>query len=166
MPMLTPLVILLFANQQPQQPVIEDKAKAVIESMTRAYHDLQSLEQETDYENAGTLQKSKLLIQRPNRLLFEMTEKLPQIPETQLTRAICDGKDLYVYRQAKGWYTQAKAPKDFKGFAQLASTLELAAIAGLDPFKSLIEQAKEVKMDPSGNVQGESVDVVRIDTLA
>jgi len=56
-----------------------------------------------------------------------------------------------------------KAPRDFSGFKNLAANLEMAALAGVDPFTALSRQARSVKLEDSTEAGGMPVDVVAVD---
>src|SRR5438105_11111535 len=59
-----------------ESPSVEARARAALEAMSRAYRALKTLDQETTYSASGTamgrLVKSRLVVQRPNRLLLEV----------------------------------------------------------------------------------------------
>lgn len=150
------------------QEAIEPQAKAALEAMVQAYRSLHSLEQDTTYSASGTMArsmvKSRLVIQRPNRLLLEVTQRTAERAEPVLRRFLSDGKDLYSYNDLQNYYSKDKAPRDLAGFRELASSIEMAALMGVDPFQVLAAQAKSVKMETPAEVDGVPTDVVLLDS--
>jgi hypothetical protein len=158
-----------LAVQKPAPPPanIDPSARRVLDGMVRAYRDVRRLEQETAYHrddpNSGGLVRSRLIVQRPNRLFLEIVQKT-DMPQPLLSRFVCDGKNMYAYQQKNGWYTKEKAPKDLKEFDYLALSVEMAALTGNDPVPALARQARSVRLDNPETIDGEPADVVVFDT--
>jgi len=146
-------------------PVFDPKAKGVLDAMVRAYRDLRTLDQETTYsEDApGGLARSRLVAQRPNKILLEVLRKTPGRPQPVVTRVLCDGKELFTYQEAQGWYTREEAPKNFAGFRGFASSLEMAMLIGIDPFVDLLQQARALRLGEPVLVDAVMTDVALID---
>ena len=153
---------------------IDPKAKTILEQTVRAYHDLRSLEQETVYNASGTglgrLLKSKLLVQKPNKLLLELYERDPNKTNGAVSRFLCDGKSFYTYRetdfstlQMDNTFTEDKAPRSLAAFKDLTGSMEIAALGGADPFAALLKQARVVKIEEPVVVDGAQNDVVLLD---
>jgi len=168
---LSPLALaLLLVAQKPDDSAsnIDPAAKRAMESMVRAYQDVRKLEQETTYHRTddsspGAI-RSHLVIQRPNRLFLELVHKTPDWPTPQVARFVCDGKSYYAYQQKNGWFTKDSAPKDLKEFDYLALSVEMAALTGNDPAKSLLARARSARLEGPETIDGETADVVVLDT--
>jgi outer membrane lipoprotein-sorting protein len=165
---LTALTVLLTtAKAFSQEPSVDTRAKGVLAEMVAAYRKLRTLDQESTYAASGSalgrLIKSRLVVQRPNKLFLEMTERTPELPQPVVRRYQSDGKSFYSYFESHGVFTMAKAPKDLSGFKDLATNLEMAALAGVDPFATLARQARSVKMEEPAEAGGMPVDVVAVD---
>ncbi len=144
------------------QGAITPEARTVMDEAVRAYRALRTLDQETTYDG-GPVIKAHLTVQRPNRLLFEVTEHAITGSGSAVRRFLCDGKMFYSYSQEKGIYTQALAPRDFSGFHYLASTVELAALTGVDAVSHLLEGARSGRLVEPAVVDGVQTDVVSLD---
>jgi outer membrane lipoprotein-sorting protein len=167
--LLAALSLLSIAQKPDESPGnIDPAAKRVLDSMVKAYRDIRRLDQETTYHRssdaASGLIRSRLAIQRPNRLFLELVQKSPERPAPDLSRFVCDGKSFYAYQEKNGWFTTEKAPKDLKEFDFLALSVELAALTGNDPIKGLARQARSVRLAVPETADGETTDVVVFDT--
>ncbi|MCC6728308.1 MAG: DUF2092 domain-containing protein [Chthonomonadales bacterium] len=142
------------------------EAARVLAEAARAYRGLHVLSQETTFTgDSGTFARpvrTHLVFRRPNRLLLELWQKTPDRPEPVVTRCVCDGETLWVYREAQGYYTRDRAPKDARAFLDLGASLELAAIAGIDPFAGLAKQTR-LRLLPGEVVDGVMTDLVAVD---
>jgi hypothetical protein len=168
-PPLATLALLLIAQRPADKPAnVDPDAGRVLNSMIRAYRDAHKLEQETAYHredgSAGGMIRSRLVVQRPNRLFLEVVQQSPDWPTPLLSRFVCDGKSFYSYQQKNGWYQKDKAPKDLKDFDFLALSVEMAALTGNDPMAGLLRQARTVRLAGTETIDGETADVVRFDT--
>src|SRR5207245_11746672 len=74
-----------------------------------------------------------------------------------LRKLVCDGKDLYSYREVENYYGKDRAPKDLAGFREAAISLEMAAITGIDPFAG---QTQSMRLDEPVSIEGALSDVV------
>jgi outer membrane lipoprotein-sorting protein len=163
------LAFLLFSSTPPDNSsVVDPAAQRVLDSMMRAYRDVHKLEQETAYHQEGGsgngLVRSRLVVQKPNRLFLELVQQTADRSAPMLSRFVCDGKNFYSYQEKNGWYNKDKAPKDLKDFDFLALSVEMAALTGNDPVKGLIKQARFVRMTDSVLIDGDMADVVVFDT--
>src|SRR5579872_3123629 len=159
---------LLFATRRPDgPPAIEPAAMHTLEAMARAYHDLHRLDQETTYSASegaqGGLLRSRLLVDRPNRLLMEFYQQSTERAAPYLSRFQSDGKNFYAYQERQGWYTKAKAPKSLKELDFLAVSLEMAVLTGHDPVSPWTKQAHAIRLEDTIPVDGAPADVVLID---
>lgn len=165
------LSLLLVAQKPEAAPAnVEPAAGRVLDSMLRAYRGARKLEQETSYHRdqddaspTGMI-RSRLIVQKPNRLFLEVLQQSPESPVPLLSRFVCDGKSFYSYQQKNGWYRKEKAPKDLKEFDFLALSVEMAAITGNDPVKALLRHARSVRLEGAETIDGEMADVVLFDT--
>lgn len=172
--MLACLAVPAVSGRADDGPAIDPKAKAVLDQASRAYHGLRSLEQETVYNASGTglgrLLRSKLTIQKPNRLLLEVYERSPDKPNGSVKRFVCDGKSYYTYKetdfstlQMDNTYTEDKAPRDLAAFKDLTGSLEMAELGGVDAFGALLKQARGAKVEEPASVDNVACDVVTMD---
>ena len=166
----TILILLSFVNVSPvrsdDKGAFDPRAKALLEEMVRAYQRVKTLTQESVYESKGSeasrILSSRLVLQRPNRLLLEVHERSPE-KGSIVRRFVSDGKDLYSYNELQGYFVKDKAPRDFSGFKELATSIEMAAITGIDPFPALSQQARSAALDPPMTLEGMLCDVVHLD---
>ncbi len=169
-PCSTLLCILLVAGVaaawEPAQ--VEPDARRVLQEMVRAYRGLRSLEMETKYYgDSGGFNKpvrSRLVFQRPNRLLYEVWQNVLGMGRTTVKRYLCDGRHFYVYDEAEQYYTRDKAPRDFKGLGLLGAGIEFVAISGMNPFANLEQQVRAARLSGTAEVNGEMADVVVLDS--
>lgn len=151
-------------------PNFDPAAIRVLDEMARTYRGLHSLEQDTTYGNntgntdLSRLTQSRLVIERPNHLLFEMRQIAVGQSEPALTRFVCDGRNLYVYKQQLGAYTKAKAPKDLQGFQSISISMEMALMTGLDPVGQMLKQARSVRLEEPTLIDGATCSTVALDT--
>jgi outer membrane lipoprotein-sorting protein len=145
---------------------IDPKAKQTLEAMVRAYRNVHTLRQETVYDAGDSttpgVARAMLVLQRPNKLLVEISHRGAPQDQPVVSRYQCDGKFVYSYQSIQGWYTKEKAPKDMQGFKTLAISVEMAAIAGLNPVEALLKPATSVQMAETTEVDGIETDVVVI----
>jgi hypothetical protein len=158
-----------FAQSAPvTDPQIDANAIHILQVMTKAYRGIHHLQQDTIYSAEDNrvinFVRSKLVLQRPNHVSIELYQDVPAFQEPVVTRFQCDGKFVYSYLQEKGYYTREKAPKGFDDFKLISSSLEMAAITGLDPFAMLVKQSRAVRLEPSETVDGVATDVVVLDS--
>jgi outer membrane lipoprotein-sorting protein len=150
-----------------ERAAIEPGAKKALEEMVRAYRRLRTLDQESVYTLSGIggapLIRSRLVFQRPNRLLIETFQQVADKPTPLLTRLLSDGKDLYTYQEAQGYYTRVKAPKNLEGMRAFVMSLEMAALTGLNPLEELEKQARAVRMEGTQPLDGVVTDVILLD---
>ncbi len=165
------LTVVPASSVQPavDPPAVDPPAARVLESMLRAYRGAHRLEQETAYRQDGDtpgsgMMRSRLIVQKPNRLFLEIIQKSADRAAPLLSRFVCDGKNFYSYQEKNGWYAKEKAPKDFKDFDFLAMSVEMAAITGNDPVQGLVKQARSVKLGEPATIDGEMADLVVFDT--
>ena len=146
---------------------VEPGARRALAAASAAYHRLGALDQETTYsaEGGGMSRplKSRLRLQRPNRIFLEIEQQTPDSPKPVTSRFQCDGKTYYIYQQAQGYYTRETAPKDLSGFRAAGQSVEMAAITGADPFDALCKQAKSVRLLSPGVVAETLCEVVALD---
>lgn len=163
-----PALFLLAINAsmcRADDPVIDPRAQAVLVEMTKAYTDLRTLEQETTWEpggDMGRMVRSRLVIQRPNRVLLEITERRPPIPDPVTSHILCDGKKLFTHIQPNGWFETSKAPKDLAGF-MFTTCVEMAAIGGADPFSQILRQARSLVLEGPEILDGVNADILSYD---
>lgn len=165
-PFLACLGLLLASGARADDaPSIAPKVKTVLDAMVKAYRSLSALDQETTYsEDApGGIVKSRLVVQRPNKLLLEVLQKVPERAQPVVARFLCDGKEFFTYQEAQGWYTREKAPKNLAGFREIASSLEMAMLVGLNPFETLTQQARAARLEEPAQVDAVMTDVVLVD---
>src|SRR5688500_204442 len=167
-PLLLCAMVLLVPGRVPlaDERAFEPRAKAALEEMVKAYRRLKSLEQESVYDSRGSsaarILKTKLVFERPNRLLLEIHERSPQ-KESSIRRFVSDGKDLYSYSEMEGHFVKDKAPRNLEGLRELATSVEMAAIMGIDPFASLSQQARSARLEEPVALDGIACDVVFVD---
>jgi hypothetical protein len=159
-------VLALPAFASFDEGAVEPQARAVLNDMVRAYRGVKTLEQESEYDSKGSsaarILKAKLIIQRPNRLLLEVTERGGD-KGSVLRKFVSDGKDLYSYYELEGHFVKDKAPRSFDGFRELAMSVEMAALTGIDPFAAIAQQARSVTLADPVNVDDVPCDVVNVD---
>jgi outer membrane lipoprotein-sorting protein len=145
---------------------VDPKARQALDAMARAYRSVGTFQQETVYAASDTsvsgAARTRLVLQKPNKLLVETSQKGGPGEPPFVSRYQCDGKFVYAYNSTQGWYTKEKAPKDVKGFQMLAISVEMAAISGLDPVTALLRQASSVTLEEPAEVDGVETDVVAI----
>ncbi len=150
-----------------ERAAIDPGAKKALDEMVRAYRRLRTLDQESVYTVSGMgsapMVRSRLVFQRPNRLLIETFQKIPDRTIPLLTRLLSDGKDLYTYQEAQGYYTRVKAPKNLEGLREFVMSLEMAALTGLNPFEELEKQARAVRLEGTEPLDGVLTDVILLD---
>src|SRR5207253_868254 len=116
----------------------------------KAYRDIRQLQQDTTYSRednrVSNFVRSRLVLQRPNRISIELYQDVAAFPEPVITRFQCDGKNVYSYMQEKGYYTREKAPKGFDDYKFISTSLEMAAVTGLDPFTMLLKQSHAARV--------------------
>lgn len=147
---------------------VEPAARDLLGAMVRAYRDLKSLQQETVYSSSGaplSLVSARLVFQKPNRLLLEVTQNVEGSLRPVLRRYLCDGRTLYAYDQMKNQYTQEKAPRNMAGFRFLAASLEMVAVTGADPFAELERQVRSASVGKPQLIDGVLCDDISL-TLA
>ena len=146
--------------------VIEPRAQAALDEMVRAYRRLKSLDQESVYDSRGSsaarIMKTRLLLEKPNRLLLEIQEREPT-KGSIIRRFVSDGKELYSYNELQGYFVKDKAPRNMDGFRELAPSIEMAAITGINPFAALSEQARSIKLESPAPIGEVLCDVVFVD---
>jgi len=161
------MLVLGAAGPARASDTADPRARAVLEEMTKAYRRLRTLEQETTYQikgsELGRLVKSRLVVQRPNKLFLEITENTAERVEPVITRHVWDGRDAWTYYELRGWFTQERAPRDFRGSQAVSGSVELAAIAGVDLFGQLAAQARSVRLEAPAIADGVETDVVYLD---
>ncbi len=164
--LLITLLVLPLSVPLADDRAFDPRAKAVLEEMVKSYRRLKSLEQESVYDSRGSsaarILKTKLVFERPNRLVLDIHERSPQ-KESSVRRFVSDGKDLYSYSEVEGHFVKDKAPRNLDGFRELATSMEMAAIMGMDPFASLSQQARSARLEEPADLDGISCDVVFID---
>lgn len=147
---------------------IEPRARQTLSDMVRAYRSLRSLDMQTTYtgDPGGFTKpvKSRLVMQRPNRLLYEVWQNSPGFGRSAVKRYVCDGRSYYVYDEMQAYYTKEKAPKDLKGLLISGAGLEFSALSGVDPFAGLDKQVRAARHEGLFEVNGEPVDVILLDT--
>jgi outer membrane lipoprotein-sorting protein len=160
-------IILAPAVSAQETAAIDPGAKKALEEMVRAYRRLRTLDQESVYTLSGMgsapMVRSRLVLQRPNRLLIETFQKVPDRQTPLLTRLLADGRDLYTYQEAQGYYTRVKAPKNLEGLREFVMSLEMAALTGLNPFEELEKQARAVRLEGTEPLDGVITDVILLD---
>lgn len=165
--LMTVLSLSLHA-QVPRSVFIEPEARKILAEMVKAYRSVRSLEMQTTYHGEmGGFSKpvsARLVLRRPNRLFYEVWQNTPGVGRTTAKRYICDGKFLYIYDEAEGYYSREKAPRDFKGMGLTGAGLEFAAISGTDPFANLERQVHTARVLGMDVVEGDAVDVVLLDS--
>lgn len=166
-------IVLLVSSIAPSRAIglaepVEPAARQALDRMVRAYRSLKSVEIEAAYSgDPGGFTKplrSKLVVRRPNRLLYEIENYNPTLGRATRKRYLCDGKGFYVYDEAEGYYTRDRAPRDLRALILPGAGIEYAAISGADPFRDLERQARAVRLEAPEIVNGERVQVVMIDT--
>jgi len=152
----------------PAEGQVEPRAQQTLSDMVRAYRSLRSLDMQTTYTgDPGGFTKpisSRLVMRRPNRLLYEIWQNTPGIGHSAVKRYVCDGRSYYVYDETQAYYTMEKAPKDLKGLLISGAGLEFAALSGADPFAGLDKQVRSARHEGLFDVNGEPVDVIVLDT--
>ena len=150
----------------PDERALEPRARGVLNDMVKAYRGVKSLEQESEYDSKGSsaarILRAKLIIQRPNRLLLEVTERGGD-KGTILRKFVSDGKDLYSYNELQGHFVKDKAPKKLEEFRELAMSVEMAALTGIDPFAAMAQQARSVTLADPVTIDDVPCDVVNVD---
>jgi len=159
-------VLLLAAA--PAFSQIEPEARNVLAASVKAYGHLKTIEMETTYsgDSGGFIKpvRSRLLLQRPNRLLYEVWHNVPGMGRTTVKRYLCDGRDYYIYDETEGYYSRFKAPKDLKQLGIAGAGVELAAISGSNPFDGLEKQVRAARLEGVAEVNGQAADVVMLDS--
>lgn len=147
---------------------VDPEARKLLEDMTRAFRSLRSLEMTTVYSgDTGGFSKpvrARLVMRRPNRLLYEVWQDTPGLGRSTVKRYLCDGKKFYIYDEAQGYYTQDPAPRDFRSLSLAGAGLEYAMAAGASPFGDLERQVRAARLEGQGEVDGEPVDIVLLDS--
>jgi len=153
---------------QEDRRVIEPEARRLLTEMVRAFRSLKSLEMQTTYTgDMGGFSKplrARLVLRRPNRLLYEVWQNTPGIGRTTVKRYLCDGRSLYIYDEAQGYYTREKAPRDLSRMGLAGLGLEFAALSGTNPFERLETQVHTARLLGLDTVGDEAVDVVLLDS--
>lgn len=165
------VILILLATLTPARAddsqAFDPKAKLVFEQMVRAYRSLHALDQETTYESKpfamGRFVGMHLTFARPNFLVLEITERIVESDRPATRRFVSDGKDLYAYQSVQSYYTKDKAPKDITGFKEMAASIEMAILAGMDVFGQLERQAHSARMEEGVLVDTVMTDVVALD---
>ncbi len=144
---------------------VDPSARAALDAIARAYRELKTLQQETSYSASGTnvsLVSARLAFQKPNLLLLEVRQNVQGSLQPILRRYVCDGRTLYAYDQSKNQYTQEKAPRNMAGFRYLATSLEMAAVTGVDPFAGMERQVRSAGLGRPEVIDGVLCDDVTL----
>lgn len=156
------------ATFAPKPIDIDPQAKRALDEMVHAYRGIRRFEQDTGYTVDEGVQnhlvRTRLVVQKPNRLFLELIQQTTERNTPWLSRFQSDGKVFYSYQEKNGWYKKDKAPKNLKEFDFLAVSLEMAAIIGMDPLPPLLAQARSVRIDTPQQADGVMTTVVVIDT--
>ncbi|MGC8666827.1 MAG: DUF2092 domain-containing protein [Chthonomonadales bacterium] len=148
---------------------VEPSARAALDAIVRAYRDIRTLQQDTVYAASGTalsLLSSRLVLQKPNHLLLEVRQNVEGNLRPVLRRYLCDGRTLFAYDQSKNQYTQEKAPRNMAGFRYLATSLEMVAITGIDPFAGMERQVRSANLGTPQVIDGVPCDDVFLDLVS
>lgn len=149
---------------------ISPEARLALASMVKTYRGLKALSQETTFfgDPGGfvRMESARLLFAKPNRLSLEVIQKPSGSLQAQISRFVCDGKSLYIHQAPQTYFRREQAPKRAEDFLMLGVTIEMAAIAGIDPWTDFIARSKTVSLSPGPRTDGVETDEVTFDLSA
>ncbi len=135
--------------------------------MTAAFRNIRHIEIETTYQASDrrylAINSMHLYYDRPNRLNLEVVQPSFESPEPNLSKIVCDGKEIFAYQKSRGVYTREKASRDPNQFQMFSASLEMAAMTGLEPFYGLEQTCKSTTLKDGPFLDGVTTNVITFD---
>ncbi len=135
--------------------------------ITTAFRNVRRIEIETTYHASEKrylpINSMHVYYDRPNRLSLEVYQPSIKDSEQDLSKVVCDGKEVFAYQQARGVFTREKVSRDPNKFQMFSASIEMAAMTGLDPFTALEQGARSATLKEGPFLDGMTTNEITFD---